>query len=84
MEQPSCKWKYAISAITCALICSHANRDYVGSGLFFFFGGMLQILGSILEWILGNTFPFVVFACYGEYYRGMPIPSDVDPADDEY
>ncbi|OAL27907.1 hypothetical protein AYO22_03252 [Fonsecaea multimorphosa] len=34
-------------------------------GLFFFFGGMLQILGCVLEWIIGNTFPFVVFACYG-------------------
>ncbi|KAG0647504.1 hypothetical protein D0Z07_6692 [Hyphodiscus hymeniophilus] len=33
-------------------------------GLFFFFGGMLQILGCVLEWILGNTFPFVVFASY--------------------
>jgi succinate-acetate transporter protein len=27
---------------------------------------MLQIIGSLLEWILGNTFPFVVFASYGK------------------
>lgn len=27
---------------------------------------MLQIIGSILEWILGNTFPFVVYASYGK------------------
>ncbi|KAK5020666.1 hypothetical protein LTS07_011495 [Exophiala sideris] len=48
-----------------AIIRPYANHDYGGSGLFFFFGGMLQILGSVLEWIIGNTFPFVVFACYG-------------------
>lgn len=36
------------------------------SGVFYFFGGTLQIIGSVLEWIIGNTFPFVVFASYGE------------------
>ena len=51
------------------------NR-FIPSGLFFFFGGMLQILGSVLEWVLGNTFPFIVFACYGKtklgYANGVP------------
>ncbi|KEF52983.1 uncharacterized protein A1O9_10890 [Exophiala aquamarina CBS 119918] len=42
-------------------------------GLFFFFGGMLQVLGSVLEWILGNTFPFVVFACYGAFWLAMGV-----------
>jgi len=37
-------------------------------GLFFFCGGTLQIIGSVLEWILGNTFPFIVFACYGAFW----------------
>ncbi|KAK5241519.1 hypothetical protein LTS06_012052, partial [Exophiala xenobiotica] len=40
-------------------------------GLFFFFGGMLQVLGCVLEWIIGNTFPFVVFACYGAFWLAM-------------
>ncbi|KAL9023706.1 MAG: hypothetical protein Q9196_007030, partial [Gyalolechia fulgens] len=34
------------------------------TGVFFFFGGMLMILGSIGEWIIGNTFPFVVFGTF--------------------
>ena len=33
---------------------------------YFFFGGLLMILGSIGEWIVGNTFPFVVFGTFGK------------------
>lgn len=36
------------------------------TGVFFFFGCLLMILGAIGEWILGNTFPFVVFGTFGE------------------
>ena len=32
----------------------------------YFFGGMLQIIGGVMEWIIGNTFPCVVFSSYGE------------------
>jgi succinate-acetate transporter protein len=35
-------------------------------GTFYFFGGVLQLLGCILEWIIGNTFPFVVFGSFGK------------------
>jgi succinate-acetate transporter protein len=34
-------------------------------GLSYFFGGMLQVIGSILEFFIGNTFPFVVFGSFG-------------------
>ena len=34
-------------------------------GVYFFFGGVLMVLGSIGEWIIGNTFPFVVFGTFG-------------------
>lgn len=27
---------------------------------------MLQIIGGVMEWIIGNTFPFVVFSSYGK------------------
>ncbi|KAK3703632.1 hypothetical protein LTR37_014328 [Vermiconidia calcicola] len=40
-------------------------------GVFFFFGGMLQIIGAVMEWIIGNTFPFVVFASYGAFYLAL-------------
>lgn len=32
-----------------------------------------MIMGSIGEWILGNTFPFLVFGAYGESINsGIP------------
>jgi len=40
-------------------------------GVFYFCGGMLQIIGSVMEWILGNTFPFVVFGTYGAFWLSL-------------
>jgi len=34
-------------------------------GTYYFFGGMLQVIGSILEWFLGNTFAYIVFGSFG-------------------
>ncbi|KAL8853748.1 MAG: hypothetical protein Q9221_001391 [Calogaya cf. arnoldii] len=48
------------------------------TGVFFFFGGLLMILGSIGEWIIGNTFPFVVFGTFGAFwlaFGGTLVPS---------
>ena len=36
-------------------------------GVFFFFGCLLMILGAVGEWIIGNTFPFVVFGTFGRH-----------------
>jgi len=33
-----------------------------------FFGGFGMVIGSLLEWIKGNTFGFTVFASYGFYH----------------
>jgi len=38
------------------------------TGVYFFFGGLLMILGGFLEFILGNTFPFVVFSSFGAFW----------------
>ncbi|ROV86842.1 hypothetical protein VMCG_10895 [Cytospora schulzeri] len=35
---------------------------------FFFFGGLIQILVGLLEWIVGNTFPSVIFFTYGAFF----------------
>jgi len=35
---------------------------------YFFFGGLLMLLGSLLEFILGNTFAFVVFGSFGAFW----------------
>ncbi|MCJ1285717.1 hypothetical protein MMC26_005058 [Xylographa opegraphella] len=40
-------------------------------GVFYFFGGLLQIIGSVMEWIIGNTFPFVVFGSYGAFWLAL-------------
>lgn len=37
-------------------------------GVYLGFGGLLMILGSIGEWIIGNTFPFVVFGTFGAFW----------------
>ncbi|KAL7904910.1 transcriptional activator of ethanol catabolism AlcS [Trichoderma velutinum] len=37
-------------------------------GAFYFFGGLLQIIGSLLEWIIGNAFIYVVFGSFGAFW----------------
>ncbi|BCS25009.1 uncharacterized protein APUU_41453S [Aspergillus puulaauensis] len=36
-------------------------------GVYYFFGGTLQVLGAIFELIIGNTFPSVVFSTFEQY-----------------
>lgn len=38
------------------------------TGCYFFFGGLLMVLGAVGEWIVGNTFPFVVFGTFGAFW----------------
>ncbi|KAF2684603.1 hypothetical protein K458DRAFT_302919 [Lentithecium fluviatile CBS 122367] len=47
------------------------NSGASGTGTYFFFGGLLMILGSLGEWIIGNTFPFVVFGSFGAFWLGF-------------
>jgi len=51
-------------------------------GVFYAFGGLLQIIGSIMEWIIGNTFPFVVFGSYGAFWitLGMTLTPQYNAA----
>ncbi|PFH63367.1 hypothetical protein XA68_12331 [Ophiocordyceps unilateralis] len=37
-------------------------------GTFFFQGGVMMIIGAVLEWVLGNSFFAVVFATYGGFW----------------
>jgi succinate-acetate transporter protein len=48
-----------------------AGVGSAGIGNYYFFGGMLMIFGSIGEWIMGNTFPFVVFGSFGAFWLGF-------------
>ncbi|THV96766.1 GPR1/FUN34/YaaH-class plasma membrane protein-like protein [Aureobasidium pullulans] len=45
-----------------------SNTGAADIGAYFFFGGLLMILGSIGEWLIGNTFPFVVFGSFGAFW----------------
>jgi succinate-acetate transporter protein len=41
-------------------------------------GGLLMIIGGILEWVLGNSFPACVFCSFGGFwfsYGGTLIPA---------
>ncbi|KAF2763074.1 GPR1/FUN34/YaaH-class plasma membrane protein [Pseudovirgaria hyperparasitica] len=37
-------------------------------GTYWFAGGLLMILGAVGEFILGNTFPFIVFGSFGSFW----------------
>ncbi|KIX95968.1 uncharacterized protein Z520_08223 [Fonsecaea multimorphosa CBS 102226] len=37
-------------------------------GAYYFFGGLLMVIGCVFELILGNTFPCVVFASFGAFW----------------
>lgn len=43
--------------------------DNLASGAYFFMGGVLMIIGGVLEFFLGNTFPFVVFSSFGQSFN---------------
>ncbi|MCJ1393056.1 hypothetical protein MMC18_005928 [Xylographa bjoerkii] len=42
-------------------------------GVYYFMGGLLMLLGGILEFVLGNTFSSVVFASYGGYWFAYAV-----------
>ncbi|KAM0513947.1 hypothetical protein ACHAPE_007302 [Trichoderma viride] len=70
----------ALTPLSCALM---GWRGAGGDGaatipVYFFQGGILMTLGGLLEWILGNSFPAVVFCTFGTFwlsYGGVLNPS---------
>ncbi|KAF7917860.1 uncharacterized protein EAE97_011998 [Botrytis byssoidea] len=59
-----------LSPLSCDLMGwrGAANNGAAGIGSYFFFGGLLMIVGGFLEFVLGNTFPFVVFISFGAFW----------------
>lgn len=43
------------------------THDFISPD-YWFFGGLLMLLGGFLEWILGNTFSSVVFLTFGAFW----------------
>ncbi|MCJ1231880.1 hypothetical protein MMC12_008559 [Toensbergia leucococca] len=48
------------------------------TGSYYYMGGLLMIIGGLLEWVLGNTFPFLVFCAYGGFW--LSFASTLTPA----
>jgi succinate-acetate transporter protein len=46
------------------------------SGSYYFLGGIAMNVAGICEFILGNTFPFVVFIIYGCHWANLGYVSD--------
>ncbi|TVY78144.1 Protein alcS [Lachnellula suecica] len=60
----------SLSPLSCDLMGwrGAGGNGAAGIGSYYFFGGLLMMLGGFLEFILGNTFPFVVFTSFGAFW----------------
>lgn len=56
--------------------------DILPSGVYYFFGGLLMIIGGVLEFVLGNTFPCVVFCSFGSFW--LAFAATLQPFYDSY
>ncbi|MCJ1368152.1 hypothetical protein MMC16_007293 [Acarospora aff. strigata] len=59
-----------LSPLSCDLMGwrGAGGNGAAGTGSYFFMGGLLMIIGGVLEFFLGNTFPFVVFCSFGGFW----------------
>lgn len=64
----------------CGLQGSSAASTIGSSGLYYTFGGGCMFLAGIAEFILGNTYPFVLFITYGAHLAQFAY--NVDPLHD--
>ncbi|KAF7945093.1 hypothetical protein EAE96_009873 [Botrytis aclada] len=69
-----------LSPLSCDLMGwrGAGNNGAAGIGSYFFFGGLLMIVGGFLEFVLGNTFPFVVFISFGAFW--LTFASTLEPS----
>ncbi|KAI9763515.1 MAG: hypothetical protein M1840_000468 [Geoglossum simile] len=51
------------------------GHAFASTSVYLFMGGLLMIIGSIMEWFLGNTFSFVVFASLAFFLLFMGVLS---------
>ncbi|TVY29548.1 Protein alcS [Lachnellula hyalina] len=60
----------ALSPLSCDLMGwrGSGGSGAAAIGAYFFFGGLLMLVGGFLEFILGNTFPSVVFMAFGAFW----------------
>lgn len=60
----------ALTPLSCILLGWRGSGLLGASdvGAYYFFGGLLMILGSVGEFFLGNTFPTIVFSTFGAFW----------------
>ncbi|KAH0553151.1 hypothetical protein GP486_006664 [Trichoglossum hirsutum] len=60
----------SLSPLACDLMGWRDTRGhgYASTGVYMFMGGLLMIIGSVMEYYLGDTFSFVVFAALGGFW----------------
>ena len=61
-----------------SLLLLGSNDTETPLGAYFSFGAILMTIGGLLEWVLGNTFPAVVFVAFGAFwftYGAVLVPS---------
>jgi len=59
----------AFTPLSCVLMgWRGALGPTVQTGGYYYMGGMCMVLGGVLEFFLGNTFPFVVFVSFGGFW----------------
>ncbi|TQS36627.1 hypothetical protein Golomagni_02916 [Golovinomyces magnicellulatus] len=68
-----------LSPLSCDLMGwrGAGGNGAAGMGSYFFFGGLLMILGGLLEFIMGKTFSFVVFCSFGGFW--LTLASTLQP-----
>lgn len=68
-----------LSPLSCDLMGwrGAGGNGAAGTGAYYFFGGLLMILGGFLEFILGKTFTFVVFSSFGGFW--LTLASTLQP-----
>ncbi|KAI9836341.1 MAG: hypothetical protein M1838_005078 [Thelocarpon superellum] len=62
----------SVSPLACDLMgWRGAGGDAANVGAYYFMGGVLCLLSGMLEFFLGNTFPFVVFCSFGGFFLAL-------------
>ncbi|KAI9798770.1 MAG: hypothetical protein M1833_004600 [Piccolia ochrophora] len=63
----------SLSPLACDLLGwrGAGGHGIASIGVYYFMGGLLMFLGGIMEFILGNTFSFVVFCSFGGFWFSL-------------
>jgi len=70
-----CGFLLSLTPLSCDLMGwrGAGGSGAASTGVYLAFGGILMILGGLGEWILGNTFPFVVFTSFGAFWISFAL-----------